>query len=100
MDFINENFMLTNDTAKHLFYDYAKDLPIIDYHCHLVPEKIANNYKFKNVADLMLGGDHYKWRQMRTYGVDEKYITGESNDYEKWEKWADTLPMAIGKSFE
>ncbi len=96
MDFINENFMLTNDTAKHLFYDYAKDLPIIDYHCHLVPEKIANNYKFKNVADLMLGGDHYKWRQMRTYGVDEKYITGESDDYEKWEKWADTLPMAIG----
>lgn len=96
MNFINENFMLTNKTAKHLFYDYAKDLPIIDYHCHLVPEKIANNYKFKNVADLMLGGDHYKWRQMRTYGVDEKYITGESNDYEKWEKWAETLPMAIG----
>ncbi len=96
MSFINENFMLTNETAKHLFYDYAKDLPIIDYHCHLVPERIANNYKFKNVADLMLGGDHYKWRQMRTYGVDEKYITGKSEDYEKWEKWSETLPMAIG----
>ncbi|MBE7021550.1 MAG: glucuronate isomerase [Ruminococcaceae bacterium] len=96
MSFINEDFMLTTKTAKKLFYDYAKDLPIIDYHCHLVPEKIANNYQFKNVADLMLGGDHYKWRQMRTLGVDEKYTTGDATDYEKWEKWAETLPMAIG----
>lgn len=96
MSFINEDFMLTNKTAKRLFYDYAKDLPIIDYHCHLIPEKIANNYKFKNVADLMLGGDHYKWRQMRTNGIDEKFITGDAGDYEKWEKWAETLPMAIG----
>ena len=96
MSFINEDFMLTTKTAKKLFYDYAKDLPIIDYHCHLVPEKIANNYQFKNVADLMLGGDHYKWRQMRTLGVDEKYTTGNATDYEKWEKWAETLPMAIG----
>ncbi len=96
MSFINKDFMLTTKTAKKLFYDYAKDLPIIDYHCHLVPEKIANNYQFKNVADLMLGGDHYKWRQMRTFGVDEKYTTGDASDYEKWEKWAETLPMAIG----
>ena len=96
MSFINKDFILTTKTAKKLFYDYAKDLPIIDYHCHLVPEKIANNYQFKNVADLMLGGDHYKWRQMRTFGVDEKYTTGDASDYEKWEKWAETLPMAIG----
>ncbi len=96
MSFINEDFMLTGKTAKKLFYEYAAELPIIDYHCHLVPEKIANNYQFKNVADLMLGGDHYKWRQMRTLGVDERYTTGDAADYEKWEKWAETLPMAIG----
>ncbi len=96
MSFINEDFMLKNKTAKHLFYDYAEDMPIIDYHCHLEPKKIAENHKFRNITELMLGGDHYKWRAMRSNGVEEKYITGDADDYSKFEKWAETLPMAIG----
>ena len=76
MSFINDNFMLRNECAKKL-YSFVKDLPIIDYHCHLVPKQIAENYKFKNAFDLFLGGDHYKWRQMRSCGVDERLITGE-----------------------
>ncbi len=96
MSFINDNFMLQNETAKKLYNDYAKDMPIIDYHCHISPKMIAEDAKFKNITELMLGGDHYKWRQMRSNGVDEKYITGDSTDYEKFEKWAETLPYAIG----
>ena len=96
MSFINDNFMLQSETAKHLFFDYAKDLPIIDYHCHLQPKMIAENYKFKDTYDLFLGGDHYKWRQMRTNGVPEECITGDVDGFEKWMKWAETLPMLIG----
>ncbi len=94
--FINDNFMLNNKTAKHLFESYAKDMSIIDYHCHLSPKQIAENYKFKNAYDLFLGGDHYKWRQMRSNGIDEKYITGDADDFEKFMKWAQTLPYLIG----
>ena len=95
MSFINDNFMLKNKTARWL-YDSVKDLPIIDYHCHLVPSKIAEDYKFKNAFDLFLGGDHYKWRQIRTNGIDEEYITGGADDYVKFEAFARTLPMLIG----
>lgn len=94
--FINDNFMLKNETAKRLYNEYAKDLPIIDYHCHLNPQQIAENYKFKNAFDLFLGGDHYKWRQMRSNGIDEEYITGNANDYEKFKCFAKTLPLLIG----
>ena len=95
MSFINDNFMLKNETAKKL-YDKVKDLPIIDYHCHISPKMIAENYKFKNAFELFLGSDHYKWRQMRTNGIDERYITGDADDYEKWEKFAETMPLLIG----
>ncbi len=95
MTFIKDDFMLHGKTAKKL-YSFVKDLPIIDYHCHLSPAMIADNYKFKNAFDLFLGGDHYKWRQMRSNGINEKYITGDATDYEKFEAFAKTLPMLIG----
>ena len=95
MSFINDNFMLKNDVAKAL-YNEVKDLPIIDYHCHISPKMIAENYKFKNAYELFLGGDHYKWRQMRTNGVDEEYITGSASDYDKWLAFAKTMPYLIG----
>jgi len=94
-NFINDNFMLKSESAKEL-YKIVKDLPIIDYHCHLSPKMIAENYKFRNAADLFLGGDHYKWRQMRTNGIDEKYITGDADDYEKFLAFARTMPYLIG----
>ena len=95
MSFINDNFMLKNKTSREL-YDAVKDLPIIDYHCHLVPAMIANDYQFKNAFDLFLGGDHYKWRVMRSNGVDEYYITGGASDYEKFIKFAEALPKTLG----
>ena len=96
MGIINENFMFTNEIGKKLFFDFAKDLPIIDYHCHLVPQMIAEDYKFKDTYDLFLGGDHYKWRQMRSFGIDEKFITGDGDRYEKWLGFARTMPYLIG----
>ena len=96
MRFINDDFMLKNETAKKLYHEFAKDLPIIDYHCHIPPEKIAENYKFKNAYDLFLGGDHYKWRLMRSNGIDEEYITGSADDFEKWKMFAKTVPLMIG----
>ncbi len=95
MGIINDGFMLKSECARKL-YDMVKDLPIIDYHCHLSPKMIAEDYKFKNITELFLGGDHYKWRQMRTNGIDEKYITGDGDDYEKFEAFARTVPMLIG----
>ncbi len=96
MGIINDNFMFTSKVGKELFFDFAKDMPIIDYHCHLVPEMIANDYKFKDTFDLFLGGDHYKWRQIRSFGVDEQYITGNADGYEKWVQFAKTMPYLIG----
>ena len=95
MSFINDDFMLKNKTAKEL-YEHVKDLPIIDYHCHISPKMIAENYQFKNAFELFLGGDHYKWRQMRTNGVDEKFITGDADDFDKWMAFAKTMPLLIG----
>lgn len=96
MGIINDRFMLHTKTAEALYHDVAEGLPIIDYHCHLSPVALAENTPFRNAFDLFLGGDHYKWRQMRTHGVEEKYITGDAPEYEKWEKWAQTLPLLIG----
>ena len=95
MTFINDSFMLKSKTAKKL-YSMVKDLPIIDYHCHLSPKQIAENYQFKNAFDLFLGGDHYKWRQMRTAGVPEEYVTGNADEYAKFKEFAKTLPKLIG----
>ena len=96
MGIINDNFMLKNDVAKRLYNDYAKDMPIIDYHCHISPKMIAEDYMFKNAFELFLGGDHYKWRQMRSNGIDEEYITGNADEYEKWLCFAKTMPKLIG----
>ncbi|WP_198663171.1 MULTISPECIES: glucuronate isomerase [Paraliobacillus] len=94
--FMDEDFLLESDLAKTLFNDYAKDLPIIDYHCHLSPKEIYENKMFKNITEIWLYGDHYKWRAMRANGVDEAYITGDANDYDKFIAWAKTIPMLIG----
>ena len=97
MGIINDNFMLKNKTARKLYKKYAENMPIIDYHCHMSPKMIAEDYRFKNAYDLFLGGDHYKWRQMRSNGVDEEMITGNGGtDFEKWCKFAETLPLLIG----
>jgi glucuronate isomerase len=95
MSFINYDFMLKNETAKMLF-GYVKDLPIIDYHCHISPKMIAEDYRFSDGYELFLGGDHYKWRQMRSNGIDEEYITGSAEPYEKWLAFAKTMPKLIG----
>jgi len=93
--FNDENFCLDNKTAQELYHHYAADMPIIDYHCHLDPKVIAENKNFKSISEIWLGGDHYKWRAMRTNGVDEKYITGLASDWEKFEKWAETVPACL-----
>ncbi|MBO5176401.1 MAG: glucuronate isomerase [Lachnospiraceae bacterium] len=94
--FMDEDFLLSNETAKTLYHNYAKQVPIIDYHCHINPQEIAEDRQFDTITQVWLGGDHYKWRQMRTNGIDEKFITGDASDYEKFEKWAATLQKAIG----
>jgi len=93
--FMDKNFLLHSDTAIALF-EHVKDLPIIDYHCHLIPQEIAENKRFRNITDLALGGDHYKWRLMRASGVDEKFITGDGSDEEKFFHWCNTLEDCIG----
>ena len=95
MSIITNDFMLKNKTAIEL-YEHVKDLPIIDYHCHISPKMIAENYQFRNAFDLFLSGDHYKWRQMRTNGVDEKFITGDADEFDKWMEFAKTMPLLIG----
>ena len=96
MGIINDSFMLKNDVANTLYKEFAKDLPIIDYHCHLSPKMIATDYKFKNPYDVFLSSDHYKWRQMRSAGIDEEYITGSADDFQKWKAFAKIMPMLIG----
>lgn len=95
MSFINDSFMLKNETSK-ILYNFAKNLPIIDYHCHISPKLIAEDYQFSDAHDLFLGGDHYKWRQIRSNGINEKYITGEADPYDKWFAFAKTMPKLIG----
>lgn len=95
--FLDEDFLLDTPTASRLYHEYAERLPIIDYHCHLNPEYVASDHRFPNLANIWLEGDHYKWRAMRWNGIDERYITGkDTSDYEKFEKWAATVPMTLG----
>ena len=94
--FLDKDFLLSTETAKHLYHDVAADLPIIDYHCHLDPKEIYEDRRFENITRVWLGGDHYKWRLMRSAGVEERYITGDASDREKFQKWAETLSLAIG----
>lgn len=94
--FMDKDFLLSTETAKKLYHEHAAVVPVLDYHCHINPAEIANNRKFDNIAQVWLGGDHYKWRQMRSNGVEERYITGDASDREKFQKWAETLEKAIG----
>ncbi len=94
--FMDKDFLLTTETARTLYHEYAAECPIIDYHCHVSPKEIYENKRFENIAQVWLGGDHYKWRIMRSNGVDEKYITGDASDREKFQKFAEALPRAIG----
>ena len=94
--FMDRDFLLSTETAKHLYHDYAAPLPIIDYHCHLNPQEIYEDRQFENITQVWLGGDHYKWRLMRSAGVDEKYVTGDASDREKFQKFAETVGLAIG----
>lgn len=93
--FLDDDFLLTTPTARRL-YQVARSMPILDYHCHLDPKEIAQDRRFENITQVWLGGDHYKWRLMRANGVDEAYITGDAPDREKFQKWAETLELAIG----
>ncbi|KEZ16784.1 Uronate isomerase [Glaesserella parasuis] len=95
-EFMCEDFLLSNDVARTLYHDYAKDQPIFDYHCHLSPKEIAENRQFKDLAEIWLEGDHYKWRAMRTAGIDERLITGDSSNLEKYQAWAKIVPLCIG----
>ena len=98
--FIHDNFLLHNNEAVRLYHDYAKDLPIIDYHCHLPPDQVANNVQFENMTQIWLAGDHYKWRAMRSNGIAERFCTGKgpdgnATDWEKFQKWAETVPYCL-----
>ena len=94
--FMDDNFLLSTDTAVTLYHDFAKEMPICDYHCHLNPKEIAEDKRYKNITEIWLGGDHYKWRTMRSFGIEEKYITGDATDYEKFEAFAKVMPYLIG----
>lgn len=93
--FLDENFLLQSKIAEELYHNYAKDLPIIDYHNHLPPDQVANNKQFSNISEIWLHGDHYKWRAMRANGVDEQFITGATSDREKFKKWSETVPYTL-----
>lgn len=95
MNFIHDDFLLDSRQAKILFHEYAESMPIIDYHCHLPPRHIGENRQFRNLYEIWLAGDHYKWRAMRTNGVDERYCTGEADDWDKFLKWAETVPFTL-----
>ena len=94
-NFLDENFLLHSEAAIRLYHEYAKEMPIIDYHCHLSPQQIAADHQFENLTQAWLYGDHYKWRAMRTNGVDESYCTGDKPDWEKFQKWAETVPYTL-----
>ena len=93
--FLDQDFLLQSPTAQTLYHQYAAEMPIIDYHNHLVPQQIADDHQFENITQAWLYGDHYKWRAMRAHGVDEKYITGNASDEEKFMKWAETVPYTM-----
>ena len=93
--FLDENFLLQTKTAQKLYHDFAQKMPVIDYHCHLPVQQIADDINFKNLTQVWLYGDHYKWRAMRTNGINESFITGDKSDFEKFEKWAETVPYTL-----
>jgi glucuronate isomerase len=93
--FLDEDFLLQTKTARTLYHEYAKDMPIIDYHNHLPPDQIVGDKVFENITQVWLYGDHYKWRGMRANGINEKFCTGDATDYEKFEKWAETVPYTL-----
>ena len=93
--FLDENFLLQTKTAQQLYHDFAREMPIIDYHCHLPPDQIAEDTQFENISRIWLYGDHYKWRAMRANGIDEAYCTGNKSDSEKFQKWAETVPYTL-----
>src|SRR6056297_3428174 len=95
MAFIKDNFLLETPYAEELYHGFAKEMPIIDYHNHLSPEHVASDHQFKNITEAWLTDDHYKWRAMRTLGIDEQYITGGASDEEKFQKWAETVPYTL-----
>ena len=95
MPFIHDDFLLDTQAAQALFHEYAEQLPIIDYHCHLPPDQVAQNKQFRNLYEVWLAGDHYKWRAMRSNGVDERYCTGNASDWEKFEQWSATVPYTL-----
>ena len=94
--FITPDFLLQTRCARELYHDYAEGMPIIDYHCHLPPQQVAQDHRFANLAQIWLYGDHYKWRAMRSNGVPERFCTGDASDWEKFAKWAETVPMTLG----
>ena len=94
--FMDENFLLSTETAQKLYHEHAAKMPIVDYHCHISPKEVYEDRHFDNITQVWLGGDHYKWRVMRSNGVDEYYITGGASDREKFQKFAESLPRAIG----
>ena len=96
MKFLDDDFFLNSKAAKELYHDYAEQMPIFDFHCHLSPKEIAEDLKYDNITQVWLGGDHYKWRAMRANGVEEKYITGDAPDKEKFLKWAEVMPYTVG----
>ena len=93
--FMDKDFLLTTAAAQILYHNNAAKMPIIDYHCHLIPQMVADDHQFRSLTEIWLGGDHYKWRAMRTNGIDEKYCTGDASDWEKFEKWAETVPYTM-----
>ena len=93
--FITENFLLQNDAAVRLYHQYARPMPILDYHCHLPPQQIADDHRFANLTQIWLYGDHYKWRAMRANGIPERYVTGDASDWEKFQQWAETVPKTL-----
>jgi glucuronate isomerase len=95
MKFIDDDFLLDTEQAKRLYHEYAASMPIIDYHCHLQPAQVAEDKQFRNLYEVWLAGDHYKWRAMRTNGVDERYCTGDASDREKFQKWCETVPYTL-----
>jgi glucuronate isomerase len=94
--FIHDDFLLETDTARELYHDVAKDLPVIDYHCHLSPDLMAADHRFRSITEIWLEGDHYKWRAMRTNGAPERLCSGDASDWEKFEAWAGTVPATLG----
>jgi len=95
VQFLSEDFLLQTETARILYHEHAEKMPIYDYHCHLRADQIAADHQFNNLTQILLYGDHYKWRAMRANGIAEKYITGDAGNYEKFEKWAETVPYTI-----